>query len=124
MHVNGDALLARIDVVQRDADARTAGNHHRLQLVGLLHTGIGVQRGVDDRVVAERIEQHQELLRALHAGARREVPVVAGAPRTRLDRDVVTAAELVGDHRLTADHLDHDPGLRGAQHAGDLHPLL
>ena len=67
--VGGDAFLAQDFVLHRDRDARAAGHDHGLQVVGLLHPGVGEEGDVDDGVVAEGVEQREVVL-----GPRHRVP--------------------------------------------------
>ncbi len=67
---------------------------------------------VDDRVVAERVEEHEELLGTLQRRAAREIPVGRRAPRAWLGRDVAVGFELVRHDGLAADDFDDDTGFR------------
>ena len=90
-----------------------------MQTVGLLHPVVGEEGDVDDGVVAERVEEHDVLLRPLQGGAVREVPIGRRAASTGLGGDVAVRRELVRDDGLTTDHLDDDAGLGCRDDVGD-----
>ena len=111
--------------LHRDGDARAARHDDACRPVGLLHAGVGDERDVDDGVVAERVEQHEVLLRAVDGGARGEVPVGCGGractarPRRRR-RARACATTAAGPPTLSTD----DAGLGGGQHVGHRHVHL
>ena len=89
VHRDRDGALSPHEVVQRHRDPGSPRHDERLDRVGTLQAAVGQQRDVDDRVGAERVEQHEPVLGAPVGRSLGEVPAPGrsaastGRPRRR-----------------------------------------
>ena len=120
MHRNRNSVLALHLVVHRERDARPTRHDQRVRRARCFVSRLGEERHVDDRVVAERVEQREPLLGTAHRRAGREIPVARRLASARADRNVVAATQLVLHDRLTAAHFDDHPWLSVLDDVGNV----